>query len=214
MIIAVDGPSASGKGTLARALARHMGFHYLDTGTLYRMVGLAMLRAGKNASDDWAATDIARTLDPDQFTDKDLRTETVASMASKVAQIPAVRAALLDFQRNFALRPPGAVLDGRDIGTVICPDADLKFFVTASPQIRAQRRLHELQGLGVGTTLEEVLADVNARDARDAKRTLQAEDVVLIDTSDLTIAEVMQQVIAVAEERRNRQQQAKAHNQS
>jgi CMP/dCMP kinase len=201
MIIAVDGPSASGKGTLSKGLARHFGFHFLDTGTLYRMVALSMLRAGRDADDTLAATDFARSLTPENFSDGELRGESVAGMASKVAQIPNVRAALLDVQRHFAKRLPGAVLDGRDIGTVICPEADVKFFVTATPHIRAQRRFQELTELGVATDFASVLADVTARDARDALRTLQDPDAILLDTSQVSAAAVLQKAIALVEGR-------------
>jgi CMP/dCMP kinase len=201
MIIAVDGPSAAGKGTIARAIATHMGFHFLDTGSLYRMVGLAMLKAGKPSSDVKAAVAFAETLEPAQIVDRDLRTETVAAMASEVAVIPEVRKALLEFQRNFAKREPGAVLDGRDIGTVVCPDADLKFFVTASTQVRATRRLAELKALGVKTDYQSVLEDIWARDERDAERTTaptkQADDAIMIDTSELDRDEVIAAVMGV-----------------
>jgi CMP/dCMP kinase len=196
MIIAVDGPSASGKGTLARGLAREFGYHYLDTGTLYRMVGLSMLRAFKTEDDVTSAVAFARGLNVRAFEDQELRSELVANMASRVAQIPDVRSALLEFQRDFALKRPGAVLDGRDIGTVICPDADLKFFITARPDVRAQRRFRELEKSGV--SYDDVLDDVVARDARDAHRTLQAEDAMVIDTSDLSIVEALALMIKVA----------------
>jgi CMP/dCMP kinase len=196
MIIAVDGPSASGKGTLARGLAREFGYHYLDTGTLYRMVGLSMLRAFKTEDDVTSAVAFARGLNVRAFEDQELRSELVANMASRVAQIPDVRSALLEFQRDFALKRPGSVLDGRDIGTVICPDADLKFFITARPDVRAQRRFRELEKSGV--SYDDVLDDVVARDARDAHRTLQAEDAMVIDTSDLSIVEALALMIKVA----------------
>jgi CMP/dCMP kinase len=201
MIIAVDGPSAAGKGTIARAVATHLGYHFLDTGSLYRMVGLAMLNAGKTADDVKAAVDFALSMEPAKVIDRDLRTETVATMASQVAAIPEVRTALLAFQRQFAKREPGAVLDGRDIGTVVCPDADLKFFVTASTQVRAQRRLAELKSLGVKTDFAAVLDDIWARDERDAARTTaptkQAEDAIMIDTSELDRDEVLAAVMGV-----------------
>jgi CMP/dCMP kinase len=201
MIIAVDGPSAAGKGTIARAVATHLGYHFLDTGSLYRMVGLAMLKAGKSADDVKAAVGFAETLEPSQVQDKELRTETVAAMASQVAAIPDVRKALLEFQRNFANREPGAVLDGRDIGTVVCPDADIKFFVTASTQVRANRRLAELKSLGVKTDFQSVLEDIWARDERDAERatapTKQADDAIMIDTSELDKDEVLASVMGV-----------------
>ena len=201
MIIAVDGPSAAGKGTIARAVATHLGYHFLDTGSLYRMVGLAMLNAGKSADDVAAAVGFARTLEPAKIQDRDLRTETVAAMASEVAAIPEVRTALLEFQRQFAKRLPGAVLDGRDIGTIVCPDADLKFFVTASTQVRATRRRAELKTLGVQADYETVLDDIMARDERDASRasapTKQADDAIMIDTSELDREEVIAAVMGV-----------------
>jgi CMP/dCMP kinase len=189
MIIAVDGPSASGKGTLAKALAAHFGFHYLDTGTLYRMVGLMMLRGGHDLADADAATRYAATLQPDTFKDHELRGEAVGSAASKVAAIPAVRAVLLDVQRAFAARQPGAVLDGRDIGTVICPEADVKLFVTADPQVRASRRHAEVQRHGSDVSLAQVSLEIAARDARDAARTLIAPDATVIDTSNMTASQ-------------------------
>jgi CMP/dCMP kinase len=201
MIIAVDGPSAAGKGTIARAVATHLGYHFLDTGSLYRMVGLAMLQAGKSGDDVTAAVQFAATLEPSRVQDRELRTETVASMASHVAAMPDVRKALLDFQRNFAKREPGAVLDGRDIGTVVCPEADIKFFVTASTEVRANRRLAELKSLGVKTDFKTVLEDIWARDERDAERATspmkQADDAIMIDTSELEKDEVLAAVMGV-----------------
>jgi CMP/dCMP kinase len=206
VIIAVDGPSAAGKGTIARAIAAQLGYHFLDTGSLYRMVGLTMLQAGKSADDVAAAVGFAKGLEPAHVNDKDLRTETVAAMASQVAAIPEVRQALLEFQRSFAKREPGAVLDGRDIGTVVCPDADLKFFVTASTQIRAARRLAELQSLGVKTDYAAVLDDVMARDERDAQRTAaptkEADDAIMIDTSELDREEVLAAVMEIVADHR------------
>ncbi len=199
MIIAVDGPSAAGKGTVARAIAKQLGYHFLDTGTLYRMVGLAMLKAGKSGDDEASATAFAKALDPSLVREEELRSENVAAMASKVAAMPAVRQALLDYQRQFAKRQPGAVLDGRDIGTVVCPDADLKLFVTASTEVRAGRRFEELKALGQKVHYESVLEDVMARDERDASRatapTRPADDAILIDTSDLTREEVLAAVM-------------------
>jgi CMP/dCMP kinase len=201
MIIAVDGPSAAGKGTLARAIAKHLGYHFLDTGSLYRMVGLAMLQQGRAASDVRAAVAIAEGLDPMSVKDSDLRSEAVADMASQVAVIPEVRKALLEFQRQFAQRQPGAVLDGRDIGTVVCPDADLKFFVTAATDVRAKRRHDELKSLGHKLDYDAVLADIQARDERDAARisapTKQADDAIMIDTSELDQDEVIAAVMGV-----------------
>jgi cytidylate kinase len=204
MIIAIDGPSAAGKGTLARGLAKALGYHFLDTGSLYRRVGLAMLQAGKSGDDHAVAVAFARGLVVDGTDDAALRTEEVAAMASQVAVIPAVRSALLDFQRNFAKQKPGAVLDGRDIGTVVCPDADLKFFVTASAQVRAQRRFDELKAMGKSVQYTDVLEDVQARDERDANRavapTLPAEDAIMIDTSELERDEVLKAVMDVVAE--------------
>jgi CMP/dCMP kinase len=191
LIIAIDGPSAAGKGTLARGVATHFGLPFLDTGALYRMVGLSVLRG---ATDPVAA---ARNLNPADFNDAELRDEKVAQAASKVAAIPDVRSALLDFQRAFAQKKPGAVLDGRDIGTVICPDADFKFYVTASVQTRAERRFNELAATGV--TLDDVMNDIKARDLRDAKQSQPADDAILIDTSALTAEECLHEVIKVIE---------------
>ena len=189
MIIAIDGPSAAGKGTLARSVAKHLGYHFLDTGSLYRMVGLSVLRG---VADPVAA---ARKLNTADFNDIDLRDEKVAQAASKIAIIPEVRAALLDFQREFARKKPGAVLDGRDIGTVICPTAEFKFYVTASVQARAERRFKELEATGV--TIEEIKEDIKSRDERDAKQSQPAEDAILIDTSELDADEVLREVIKV-----------------
>ena len=204
MIIAVDGPSAAGKGTVARAIAKRLGYHFLDTGSLYRMVGLAMLRAGKSGDDDASATAFAKGLDPASVGHEELRSENVAAMASKVAAMPAVRQALLDYQRQFAKRQPGAVLDGRDIGTVVCPNADLKLFVTASTEVRAKRRYDELKDLGQKVEYQSVLEDVMARDKRDANRTTAptrpADDAILIDTSDLTREEVLDAVMELVSE--------------
>jgi len=195
MIIAVDGPAAAGKGTIARALARHFGYHFLDTGSLYRMVGLTLLRQGKDPSDAEAAARAAQDLDPNGFSDGDLRAEEVG----RVAAIGPVRAALLGFQRQFAGRPPGAVLDGRDIGTVVCPDADVKLFVTARPEVRALRRQRELGS----PRYEDVLAEIRARDARDSERRLAplsaAADAFILDASDLGIAEAVAAAVARVE---------------
>ena len=146
MIIAVDGPAAAGKGTIARALAQHFGYHHLDTGTLYRRVGLELLKSDGDIHDSKVATAIAQNLHSHAWLDYELRTEAVGAAASIVASIPEVRAALLDFQRSFAEQKPGAVLDGRDIGTVVCPNADVKLFVTASPEVRAKRRQCRIAG--------------------------------------------------------------------
>jgi len=202
MIIAVDGPAAAGKGTIARALARHFGFHFLDTGALYRMVGLAAIRAGGEPITTAAAIAAANGLDPSSFIDADLRTEKVGAAASIVAVIPEVRAALLELQRSFARKPPGAVLDGRDIGTVVCPDAHAKLFITASPEVRARRRQVELGA----TDYEAVLADIRARDARDSQRAtaplVAAPDAVTLDTSEMDITAAVAAAVAVVEARR------------
>jgi cytidylate kinase len=191
MIIAVDGPAAAGKGTIARALAKHFGYHFLDTGALYRMVGLAAIRAGGEPITTPAAIAAALSLDPSSFTDAELRTEKVGAAASIVAVIPDVRAALLEFQRSFARKPPGAVLDGRDIGTVIATDAAAKLFVTATPETRAERRWKQLRGQGETLELAEVLADIRRRDERDSGRAaaplVRADDAVLLDTTEMTI---------------------------
>lgn len=202
MIIAVDGPAAAGKGTIARALAKHFGFHFLDTGALYRMVGLAAIRAGGEPITTPAAIAAALSLDPTSFTDAELRTEKVGAAASIVAVIPEVRAALLEFQRNFARKPPGAVLDGRDIGTVVCPDAHAKLFITASAEVRARRRQMEL----ASGDYEAVLAEIRARDARDSQRAtaplVAAKDAVTLDTSEMDIAAAVAAAIAAVEARR------------
>jgi cytidylate kinase len=197
--VAIDGPAASGKGTISRAVADHFGLAHLDTGLLYRAVGRRMLmgEAPVTAAEALTAGDLA---DADA-----LRGPDVAQAASKVAAIPEVRAALVDFQRAFARRAGGAVLDGRDIGTVICPAAEAKLFVTASAEVRAQRRHRELVARGVDVSLEEVLADVRERDARDAGRStapmVAAEDAVLLDTSALGIEAAVAAAVAAVEAR-------------
>lgn len=195
IVIALDGPAASGKGTLAQAIAAHYAFAYLDTGSLYRGVAYVLLRGGEDPRDETAAERAAREFSLDQIAGADIRTREVGAAASVVAAQPRVRQALLDFQRDFARRPPGgapgAVLDGRDIGTVVCPDASVKFFVVASPEIRAERRFLELRDAKPGLTEADVLADLAERDARDAARSdapmTQAEDAELLDTTHLTI---------------------------
>jgi len=189
--VAIDGPAAAGKGTISKAVAAHFGFAHLDTGLLYRAVGAKVIAGAEPIT-------AALALDPVDLEDDSLRTPQVAQAASEVAVNPQVRAALVAFQRSFAARGDGAVLDGRDIGTVICPDAQVKLFVTASAERRAERRLKELAGKGLDVTLETVLADVKERDDRDRNRAaaplLPAEDAVLLDTSDLRI----EQAIAAA----------------
>ena len=197
--VAIDGPAAAGKGTVSRAVAAHFGLAHLDTGLLYRAVGARAL-AGEDA------IYAARALRADDLERDDLRTPEVAQAASKVAVIPEVRSALLDFQRSFARRAGGAVLDGRDIGTVICPDAEAKLFVTASPECRAERRYLELVGKGHEVTPSQVLEDVKARDARDQSRAAApltpAPDAVLIDTSDMSIDEAIGAAIDAIADRR------------
>lgn len=191
--IAIDGPAAAGKGTISKAVAQHFGFAHLDTGLLYRAVGAQML-AGV------APIEAAQTLQADALDPAKLRTADVAQAASKVAAIPEVRAALVDFQRAFASRAGGAVLDGRDIGTVICPEAEAKLFVTATPEVRATRRHLELVAGGSSTDYATVLADVKERDARDMNRAdaplRPASDAHILDTSQLSIAQAIAQAIA------------------
>ena len=196
--IAIDGPAAAGKGTISKAVASHFGFAHLDTGLLYRAVG-AKVMTGSDAIE--AAVGLrAEDLDVDG-----LRTAEVAQAASKVAVIAEVRAALLDFQRAFARRAGGAVLDGRDIGTVICPQAEVKLFVTASAEVRGKRRYDELVGRGDTVTLDDVIEDVRARDARDMERVAAplkpAEDAHVLDTSALSISDAVAQAIAAITQR-------------
>jgi len=183
VIVAIDGPAAAGKGTLAKRIAEALGFHHLDTGLLYRAVGVRCEKEGVSPAE------AAQSLTPDDLKRPDLRGEAAGQAASKVAAIPEVRAALLDFQRRFARQSPGAVLDGRDIGTVICPEADVKLFVTASVEKRAERRVKELLAKGESAIAERVLQDLKERDARDSGRDVApmstASDALLLDTSDL-----------------------------
>lgn len=210
MIIAIDGPAASGKGTLSRRLAEALGFAHLDTGKLYRAVGFAVLRAGGDPTDALAAERAARALDVSQLSHPDLTLDHVADAASKVAAIPGVRKALLDFQRGFAQTPPdgakGAVLDGRDIGTVICPDAPVKFYVTADVETRAQRRHKELLDRGEASIYARVLEELQARDERDRNRAdaplKAAEDAITLDTSAMTPDAVLDMALRVVAEKR------------
>lgn len=209
MIIAIDGPAAAGKGTLAQRLADHFGFAYLDTGSLYRAVGLAVLRAGKSPDDEGAANAASAHLDHALLTDPALRAEETGSAASVVAAMPTVRSNLLEFQRNFASDPPGgkqgAVLDGRDVGTVVCPDAALKLFVTASAEVRAKRRFLEIEARGEAADFDKILAEVKVRDERDMNRAdaplKPAEDALLLDTSELDIDAVFLRAAALVKER-------------
>ena len=197
MIIAIDGPSASGKGTIGRAVAEQLGYHYLDTGALYRMVGLQVMEAGIDPADEESCAAIAAALQPSLFKDESLRGEQVGSYASKVAVLPKVRSALLKLQRDFAAQKPGAVLDGRDIGTVICPNADFKFYITASVEARAQRRHLEAPEIPLST----IKAEIEARDLRDATRATAplkpAPDAVVIDTSGMGIEEAVARVMGL-----------------
>ncbi len=197
--IAIDGPAAAGKGTISKAVAAELGLAHLDTGLLYRAVGVKVLEGMQ-------AITAAQDLTPEDLQRDDLRGPEAAQAASKVAVIAEVRAALVDFQRAFARRAGGAVLDGRDIGTVICPNAEVKLYVTASAEVRAQRRFLELSAKGEAETLEEVLADVKARDERDMNRSeaplKPAEDAVVIDTSDLAIEEAVARALLEVAARR------------
>jgi cytidylate kinase len=201
MIIAIDGPAASGKGTLGKRIADRFGLAHLDTGLLYRAVARDVRRKGGALSDADLAAEVARALDPSTLDDPELRAAGLGEAASMVAGIAAVRAALLQFQRDFARRPPGAVLDGRDIGTVVCPDADVKIYVTASPQVRARRRYLEKTGRGEPATYEAVLEDIRRRDERDASREAapmrQAADAFLLDTSNLDIEAAFNTAVGV-----------------
>jgi cytidylate kinase len=205
MIIAVDGPAASGKGTIARALARHYGLPHLDTGLLYRAVAMTVQRLeldGSKEADAVAACDFDDSL----LADPGLRSDAIGQLASVVSAHPLVRASLFQRQRRFANQPGGAVLDGRDIGTVIAPEADAKLFIKATPQIRARRRHAELHAHGATISFDKVLADIRARDARDSGRStaplIQAPDSSLLDTSFLTIEESVRRAIGLVEARR------------
>lgn len=209
LLIAVDGPAASGKGTLARRVAEHLGAVYLDTGKLYRAVGYALIKSGKNVdaaadfdsdSAKYAASS-AENLDISALNNQDLSLEEVGRAASFVSAIPAVRKALLKFQRDVAKNPKGAVIDGRDIGTVVCPEANPKFFITASLETRAKRRFIELQKRDNGVIYDSVLQDLKARDERDSKRKISplkpANDAIHIDTSNMSIDDVFNKVLSV-----------------
>jgi cytidylate kinase len=206
MIIAIDGPAASGKGTLAKRLATHYGFHCLDTGLLYRAVALSLLDAGTSPSDRERAEVAARALDLSRFPETALKAPKVSEAASIVSAIPEVRAALLAYQKDFAAREPGAVLDGRDIGTVIAPQAEVKIFVTASPEVRARRRFLEMQQSGGRLSEAEVLADIRRRDERDSSRGVAplkvAPDAHLLDTTAMDAAAVLAAAIAIVENSR------------
>lgn len=203
MIIAIDGPAGSGKGTLGKKLAAHYGLRHLDTGLIYRAVAKALIDAGRAPSDAAAAVAAARALEPARFDDKMLKSHAVGEAASVVSAIPDVRAAVLAFQRDFAAKPPGAVLDGRDIGTVICPEADVKIFVTATPEVRAHRRALEYQAAGRAIDEAAVLADIKRRDERDQNRAAaplkQAPDAHLLDTTNMDISTAIRAAIDIVE---------------
>ena len=205
MIIAIDGLTAAGKGTLAKRLAAALGYRHLDTGLIYRAVAARLIAQATDPTDDAAATRAAEALAPEDLARDGLRSEAVSRAASIVAANPGVRAALVAFQRRFARLPPGAVLDGRDIGTVICPDAGVKLFVTASPEIRARRRFDELQARGESATYPAVFQDLQERDARDQARgtapAKPAEDAIVLDTSSLTADQVFARALEIVRSR-------------
>jgi cytidylate kinase len=203
-VIAVDGPAASGKGTIARALARHFRLPHMDTGLLYRAVALKLWRWGGDPGSEFEALRACDDLgvEPD---DPELRSGPVSEIASRISVYPPIRAALLKRQQDFARQDGGAVLDGRDIGTVIAPQAEVKLFVTAAPEIRAQRRLEEILSRGMRAHYEEVLADIRARDRRDSSRDVAplkpAPDAILLDTSDLTVDQAIAKALSLVEQR-------------
>ena len=203
MIIAIDGPAASGKGTIGKQLAAHYGLRHLDTGLIYRAVAKALIDTGRAPSDAAAAVAAAQALDPARFDEKVLKSHAVGEAASLVSAIPEVRAALLAFQRDFAAKPPGAVLDGRDIGTVVCPGADVKIFVTASPEVRAARRAKEYRAAGQAIEEAAVLADIRKRDERDTNRAAaplkQARNAHLLDTTNMDISSAIRAAIDIVE---------------
>jgi CMP/dCMP kinase len=203
MIIAIDGPAASGKGTLAKRLAAHYGLHHLDTGVIYRAVAHALLQAGADLKDEAAAVRAAQSLAPEKFENPALKSHEVGTAASIVSAIPRVRQVLVEFQREFAAKPPGAVLDGRDIGTVICPAAEVKIFVVADPKVRAHRRTLEARSRGEAADETAILADILARDERDQNRAAaplkQAPDAYLLDNSNLDIEGGVRAAIDIVE---------------
>ena len=207
-VIAVDGPAASGKGTIATRLGREFGLPVLDTGLLYRAVGVLMERAGENPDDEGAARAVAAKLTTDPLNDPSLRTRAAGELASRVAVHGRVRDALLEFQHAFATQEGGAVLDGRDIGTVICPQAPAKLYVSATPQVRAERRWKQLKGQGEDVAYADVLADIHRRDARDGGRDaapmVAAPDAVLLDTTEMTIEQAADAARRIVEAARAR----------
>jgi cytidylate kinase len=206
MIVAIDGPAASGKGTLGKRLAAYYGLRHLDTGLLYRAVAQAVLAGGHRLDDAARAVAAAQAVDPTGFDEAALKSHAAGEAASVVSAIPEVRAALFRLQQDFAAVPPGAVLDGRDIGTVICPYADAKIFVTASPEVRARRRAIEMRSRGLAADEALILADIRRRDERDSHRAIAplkpAADAHILDTSDLDINAVLQRAIAIVEKTR------------
>ena len=211
-VIAVDGPAASGKGTIAVRLGALYGYPVLDTGLLYRAVGMRVLKAGGDLADEAAATAAARALDPAELEDPEVRTRGAGEAASRVAVYTPVRQVLRDFQRAFAAQHPGAVIDGRDIGTVIAPGAQAKLFVTAAPETRAERRWKQLIGQGEAVTYDEILADIRLRDQRDSSRAdspmVVADDAVLLDTTEMTIEAAFDAARRIVEVARARQAQS------
>ncbi|RIJ32047.1 (d)CMP kinase [Henriciella algicola] len=203
MIIAIDGTLASGKGTIARRLSDLFALPHMDTGRLYRATGVAAMNAGADLTDAKAIAEVASKLEPSLFTEAELRTAEAGLAASKVAVLPEVRAALLELQRNFAHQPTGAILDGRDIGTVVCPEADVKLWVDANVEVRAKRRHAELKAAGDTITLDELTAQLRERDERDRNRKdapmVAAADAILIDTTDLTIDAAVDKARAAVE---------------
>src|SRR5436309_7727987 len=203
MIIAIDGPAASGKGTLGKRLAAHFGLRHLDTGLIYRAVAKAMLDAGHALDDRERAVAAAQALDPAEFDERELKGHAIGEAASIVSAIPQVRDALLAFQRDFAAEPPGAVLDGRDIGTVIAPDADVKIFVIAAPEERARRRAAELKASGQRADEAAILDDIQRRDERDRGRAVAplkpASDAIELDTSNLDVEAAVAAAIGIVE---------------
>ena len=207
-VIAIDGPAASGKGTIAADLGREYGFPVLDTGLLYRAVGVTVQREGGDPADAATAEAVARRLDPSQLEDPAFRTREAGEAASVAAAHPGVRVALREFQQSFAAREPGVVIDGRDIGTVIAPDAPAKLFVTASPEVRAERRFRQLKGQGEDVAYTDILADIRRRDERDSGRAasplIQATDAALLDTTQMSISQAADAARRIVEEARAR----------
>ncbi len=203
LVIAIDGPAASGKGTVAKRLARHLGLAYLDTGSIYRAIGYSILAAGEDPHDKKTAIEAAKDLTPGDLKNEHLYDEGVGAAASIISAIPRVRELLLQFQRDFARGPEGAILDGRDIGTVICPEADFKFYITADINARAQRRFKQLQSKGNPVIYEAVLQDLQKRDERDTGREIAplkpAHDAICIDTTDMNEDEVFAAILSHVE---------------